>query len=566
MQAEKIQRLDFLRKKKRLAELRAKKQSVQGSGISETESALRGGAQALTLGFADEIVGGIEALWEQAKGNPEEFGNLYKQFRDESRANFDKAREANPGSYIGTEIGTGVATAFIPGLNVAKGAKAASVAAKAAGIGATGGAGYSEGETVGEVAEDSLKGAAIGAGTAALAPVLGKGLAKVGRNAKGTAERLAARAVGAERGTIKKIGQANVQKAGRYALDEGIVTPMASADDLVSRNQTAQGRGAKMMDEVYSSIDDVGASTFNPLDVATKVDDELGGFYRSPINRGETKQLENTLESIMMRGDKNIPIKEAQTLKRELGRVANWKNNLNITEKEKMARAAYGMVSDAIDDAVENGAKVIGKSSIDDTLARGKHLYSQSKTVENLLENKVAREQGNKLMGLTDWFLLGAGAPVAAATGGASVPGTVAVLTAKKGLEKFGASTAAVASDKVAKALAKAPEAASKVARSPVAAQSLTARPLRTGAQKALSQVADKKDDKPKRGPEKWASDGFEKILEHSNGNFKGNKGAMLKNPKAKNLLIAASELKPGSKAMANIFRKIKKDYGEVKN
>jgi len=67
--------------------------------------------------------------------------------------------------------------------------------------------------------------------------------------------------------------------------------------------------------------------------------------------------------------------------------------------------------------------------------------------------------------------------------------------------------------------------------------------------------------DEPKKGPSKWANDGFEKLMEHAKEkgqSFNGQKGAMISDPKTKQLLIAASDLKPGSKAMDQIMAKIK--------
>ena len=51
-----------------------------------------------------KIAGGVEALWNKAKGNPEEFGKLYKNFRDESRAKFKVAEETNPRSDVQSTV------------------------------------------------------------------------------------------------------------------------------------------------------------------------------------------------------------------------------------------------------------------------------------------------------------------------------------------------------------------------------------------------------------------------------------------------------------------------------
>jgi len=47
--------------------------------VSGTESALRGAAQGLSLGFADEITGGVESLLSD---------KTYDQARNESRENY----------------------------------------------------------------------------------------------------------------------------------------------------------------------------------------------------------------------------------------------------------------------------------------------------------------------------------------------------------------------------------------------------------------------------------------------------------------------------------------------
>lgn len=449
---------------------------------SELDSGARGLAQGATLGFADEISGGVEALWEKAKGDPTAFGELYKKARDESRANFKAAQEANPLSYTAGEIGGAVGTAFIPGMQAASGAKLAAVAGRAALAGGVAGLGTSEADLtegeIGQAALDTAKGAALGGVMGAAAQGAGKGLeklaaskttekvaTKVADKADEIAEMQAARALGAERGTIKKLGKEKVREIGRYALDEvdpvtgkPIVTAFANTDDMIARNEALQMLGGEKMDEVYTAIDEAGASTFNPLDTAVKVDEKIGDFWRSPINRGETNQLENTIESMLMRGDKPIPLREAQVLKEELGKVANWKNNVNITDKERMAREAYHVVSQSIDEATQTGAEAIGKGGLLKTLQEGKKLYGSSKGAEDLLNNRFAREQGNKMFGLTDTITGAAGLVGAVPTGGTSLALAPGAVLLKKGVEKYGSQLSAVTADRVADAVRKSPQ------------------------------------------------------------------------------------------------------------
>lgn len=60
----------------------------------------------------------------------------------------------------------------------------------------------------------------------------------------------------------------------------------------------------------------------------------------------------------------------------------------------------------------------------------------------------------------------------------------------------------------------------------------------------------------PTKGPTKWANDGFEKLSQHGAGGL--DREALMNDPKARELLIQASDLKPGSKAMDSVLSKIK--------
>lgn len=77
--------------------------------------------------------------------------------------------------------------------------------------------------------------------------------------------------------------------------------------------------------------------------------------------------------------------------------------------------------------------------------------------------------------------------------------------------------------------------------------------------------VADK--DTPKKGQEKWADDGLKKLLDHAKDSeqkkaLEKARNVMLQNPKLKQLLIYASDLKPGSPALDKVLEQIKKEQG----
>lgn len=129
---------------------------------STGEALLRGGGQGLTLGFADEIMGLGKALF----GGKDHFGSNYRAARDSERDANRAAQQAHPLAYGAAEVGTGIASSFIPGLGIAKGAGVLKTALGAAKSSAVAGAGYSEAEDAGGVATDALKSGALGGATA----------------------------------------------------------------------------------------------------------------------------------------------------------------------------------------------------------------------------------------------------------------------------------------------------------------------------------------------------------------------------------------------------------------
>jgi len=574
---------------------RSRAQSVEAEASNPGTAAVRQFVQGTTGNFSDEAAGGMEAAGRAiglkgvggpmrdisiADGGPtldwEVLKDAYRRARDQEREALKKEAKEHPKTAALANLAGAIASPInkiMPGASLAK---------SGAVIGGVSGAGASEAEDAQGLLIDTATGTVIGgvAGKAAqkIAPVIEKGARaareKVGEKAKSAADWLSARALGAERGTIKSLGADKVKAIGRYALDEGVITARGSTDQKIARNLAKQQAGADKMNAVYDAIDEKGLSTFNPLDAAVEVDSKIGGFYRSPINRGETNQLENTLESILMRGDKNIPLKEAQSLKEELGKVANWKNKLNITDKEKMARDAYGVVSSRIDEAVDKGAKEIGSNDLLETLKEGRRLYSLSKGAEQLLENKLAREQGNNIIGLTD-AITGGGALTYGAVSG-DYEGAIGIVAAKKVLSRYGAQNAALGFDRVSKMLLREPKFAAIAKSNPATfkaiVSNLTRKVTPTG---ALPKAADRHElDRdsstpaiekvsgrdnyraPTKGPAKWANDGFEKLSRHGLEGL--DRAALMSDRRTKDLLIRASDLKPGSKAMDRIAEKLK--------
>jgi hypothetical protein len=192
------------------------------------ESALRGVAQGASFGFADEITAALEAALTDKS---------YEQARDESRANYKAAEEANPLTYNAANIAGGVGTAFVPGLNAAKlGSAGARIAAGAAAGGAYGLGGSEADLTKGDVAgaaRDTLTGAALGGAVSGAVESLSPVTRYISRKASEKAVDMALDTIHPRMTDLRKMyGTDKLRQMGQELIDQGIIRPFDTADDV----------------------------------------------------------------------------------------------------------------------------------------------------------------------------------------------------------------------------------------------------------------------------------------------------------------------------------------------
>ncbi len=260
-------------------------------------------------------------------------------------------------------------------------------------------------------------------------------------------ERAGAKALGFNKSQLSKLkgGIEEAKDVARTLMDaeidtgEKIFTPLAGPSELSSKVETLRTDAGARMGKVYDKLDEAAAPGVNPLDLAAKIDAKIGDFWRSPINKGETNQLENVLESVLMRGDKDISFREAQTLKEEIKKVAypGGKSPFEPSPRVQIAQDAYKIVSETIDEAVSKGAKELGDGALLKELQTARKQYAAAKKAGRALADRVSSEQGNKLFGLTDTI---AGSVLSSGVGLGAAGAAVAL---KKLAEKYGASTLA---------------------------------------------------------------------------------------------------------------------------
>jgi len=175
--------------------------SLQGSKVTEPESAALGAIQSLTYSWADEF----EARLKSAVT-----GQEYDQVLSEVRQRYQDAEKANPKSYLAGEVVGGVAAAFVPGMGWANyGVKGAAIG------GAMFGAGKAD-----KLKDIPLEAATYSAGAAVTAGAF-KLVAKAGSKLKPFAKAWLGHAAGQSAKSGRPMSKAAAKQAAEFAEEYG---------------------------------------------------------------------------------------------------------------------------------------------------------------------------------------------------------------------------------------------------------------------------------------------------------------------------------------------------------
>ena len=413
---------------------------------SKDESAFRGMAQGLTSDFSDEATAKVVA---KVTGRPYE--EVLRGVRDKNLA----AERSHPYIYGGAKVVGAVAPFFTPagiaskvplvgkalagGLNAVRGSKWLAPT----GLGALQGYGASEETDGSKQLSDAAAGGMIGLGTAGLFNTITAAPSAI----KNFASNRAAQQIGAERATIKKFGPDRVRAAGREAIDNNLLS--TNTEKMQEGVKGLQKSSGQRMGEVLGTVDEALGKPVSPTAIGDQLIDEQRGLWN-----GE-KFYDNLLDIVTMKGEKNISLDDAMQLKVFLGKQARF-TAPNRSDAANVSGDAYWIVSKHIDDAIEKGESFLGTSNLLADFQKAKKTYANTKVMEPLLENRYAREQGNKMgFGLTNAVVGAQAAEIVAA--GSPVKGA-ALMGGKLAWEKYGNIGMAKGADAIADILQYAPQ------------------------------------------------------------------------------------------------------------
>jgi hypothetical protein len=442
---------------------------VENVSPSQLESGLRGAAQGVTMGFADELAGAGESALDALMGriNPvTDLATSYQQHRDESREAFKKAQETNPKTYFGGELaGSVLPAALAPEAQGIKG-----LLGLGAATGAITGAGTSEADlTKGEIAP-LAKDVAVGGTAGGILSLLGAGVGKLASKLspealEEVATNRAIKATGETASGFKKLQKADrIEQHGKNLLDknpyqeQAIVSPFSTAEQILERAQDLQEKSGQHIGDILNTLDSkysvdnptIRDQFFNPQTTVSKIQELQSQLTKNnevlPIKKLEYSKLQDVVDTLNNFGNNPIDFSEAQKLKSLI------KESAYSTEgkPDPLMSKVYGILNDDIEQAADKVAKSTNDPQLFSDYKQAKDLYRTAKDAVNASISKTSKQMANNDLGITDYMSAGLGA---AAHGG---PGAVVATATNKISKAYGNSLIASASNTTSKALNKA--------------------------------------------------------------------------------------------------------------
>lgn len=424
---------------------------LEASQPSEIDSAIRGAAQGASFGFADEVTGGVEALWEKAKGNPEEFGRLYQKSRDESREKYKLAEQVNPASYLTGQVGGAIGTSFVPGLQGASIGKLALQGA-AQGLGSSE-ADLTKGE-IGQAAIDTGLSAGLGAGIGYAAPKVMSGLSKIGSKVSGVLDDIGESSIKNATGATGKQLQNFEEGIGRKLYNEGQVRFADTAENIAQRVTQSSDEAIQNIDESLKLLDNQGVS-LNVDDIVKSIQDNIDVLQKDPSKASIVKQLQNEIENTLNIGRKNpLSLSQAENIKRGYQSKVNW----NTPETNPANRAISNIYKDSVEEAA-----LKANPELSNVFTEGKKTFGRLAPIKEAAERRAAVQNQSQFGNLMD--VASAGVGLYGVAEGDPLTSATAGIAGRRFIAPRIASSIGVSAFKIADALKSNPEQFGKFAK-----------------------------------------------------------------------------------------------------
>lgn len=380
-------------------------------------AALKGVQDIPTMGWGDELGGAVQAgaaaLAKAAPGLADALGietryqadlpsagQAYIQGRDENRVESKEAAAQHPLPYYGAGIAASLPLAKVmPMVEAGPGAgllaKVGAGAATGVMQGAVAGAGQSEADSAGGVALDALKGAGAGGALGAAMPAVGAGLKAAAPAVADKLQRLAnisaVKAAGGIQKDLRAMGPEDVQALGQRLIDEGIIGPFSSRDDILKAvTERLEGAGGRI-DAALKAADAAAPGGADVYGIAQRIsNDVLAPNAQNPLRLKLAKEAAGQLGELAP----GTPFEALNQVKSDF--AGPLYNRAEAPLKMQMGRQVGRALRQELEEQVglAAGPEVLGE------LQSANRLYGAMAEAKDLAEQGVARESGNNPLSL----------------------------------------------------------------------------------------------------------------------------------------------------------------------
>lgn len=533
--------------------------------IAPVTSVVRQLAQGASGGLSDELAGGLEAAGRvvglNGVGGPvkdisinkegptfslDDIQKAYQTGRDHERTSLKNDLNENPITSSAANI---LGSVVSPINKITKGMSAAKAGLT---LGGVYGFGNSEANNASDLVKDTATGAAMGGAVGktidVASPYIKNGFDSAGKALKSTAEKLAVKATGATGKQSEKFAE----NAGRELLDRGIVQFGDDAEKIASKSNLAIKNAENTIDSSLEALDNKGV-TVSVDKIVKNLEDKIENLKKDPSQASVVKKLQTMIDDIYETGNSNVKISDAEITKRGYNKVArNWLD----PEQGQAGKTAYLAYKEAVEESAKAANPEIAKQFVD-----AKKSFGLLNPIADAAEKRAATLNQSPIGGLLDMATAGAGG--AAVGGPAGLVTGVGAAAARRLVAPKLAASAAVTTDKISKALLSNSELVNVYKQNPAAFENIV-ESVRAGLSSLNQNIrtAEKNDsaknEAPKKGPEKWANDGAQKIVEHDQTIDQSTIDQLKNSKKGRDLLIKASDLKAGSPQMDKIVNQIR--------
>lgn len=459
-------------------------------------------------------------------------------------------------------------------------------------LGAISNPGDTEGEVgglqLGDRATGTLKGAAVGAAAQGTLEAAGRGvkaLASLPGKLQGKAEERAFKAAGAMLKDYRKAGDTGrIQEIGRFMLDNDMIKPGMAVADVAEKSSTVRNEIGDSLGKAYDKAaaalkgQNVPHANLDPKTLADEFMTEFSAAQKGVPGGGarirSVQSVVDDLKDLPPDGGFTAVNKFRQSLDDLV--FAHNKTMGTLPETKQGLAALRSWIDQRVDGAISAVDRATG-GKVSQELPELNRQYGLASEVSKISSDQAFRQNANRFFSPSDYASGMGGAIVGAASGGdtladrlkhAAVGASLGL--ANKAVRTYGTPLVSQALDKTGGALARLSGVGAAVTpaltaaeRSPIALASAGTASRQGLEAAALPKVASAEPEQNRspsqlRGEALWVNSGVQALKEHGAAISDDQAKELASTTKGKQLLIQASNLKPGSKAMDRLHEQIK--------